>query len=147
MQIEFDYRKVIALKVSRAVACGFLSDVSTQVKAHFPGVDRVFFEKDWLVWRFKRLEVKGLAIEILCYTCLMIGEDKIEVTPAVGGNGQLSAIWKVDEVENESRLNFKCRFTIELNIPFFLKPIAVPFAQNELKKLFDQYLENVEKLR
>ena len=148
MKIHTQYNKKVNLNTSCAHSFSYLSSIEDHVTRHFPGVRSVKAAgHSVLHWQFDRLEVKGLGIDIECFTRTKVEPKQIAIQAIPEkGNAQLSATWKLEETSPErSSLSFDAEFTLEMNIPFWLSKIALPFAQHEISKLFDRYLLNVEK--
>src|SRR5437016_2212790 len=142
MLVEVKFKKTVALARTLEECFNYIRDLKRQVGENFPGIEELT-ETDHgvLEWQFEKIEVKGMGLEINCVTHVGISGHQVTCTPVPGrGNAQLTAAWSLFESGGEVNLEFHAQFNRDINIPLWLKAIALPFAQNELTKLFDHYL-------
>lgn len=147
MRVGTIFSKLVTLNCSRDRAFSYLADIGTQARVHFPGVRSIeAVSGNEVRWQFEQINVKGLSIDIECFTTTEVKGDQILARAVSGrGNGSLSIIWGLKDKNGVCELRLDADFGVEVNIPFWLKPLAGPFAESELSKLFDRYLANVEK--
>lgn len=148
MQVGVKFKKQVEFTKGFDHCAAYLKDLPAQVTKNFPGV-RILteIEPGVLQWEFDRIEVKGMSLDIVCVTSVSASLKQISVKPIPGrGTAALTATWVLSE--NSSKmgcLDFQADISLDLNIPLWLRPIALPFAQSELAKLFDRYLTHVQK--
>ena len=148
MLVDCQFEKNVLLLRNAVDSIRILADIPRQVCEYFPGVERVFeVEPAVMCWRFKSLSFKNISLEIECYTSVRLELGRLSVVAVPGrGNAQLNASWDVSEnASGGAHLNFTASFSIHLDVPVLLRPIAQGVARHELVKLFDSYLQNVEK--
>ncbi len=145
MRVGTHFSKSVALASPLARVHAFLADVPKQTRELFPGIRAVeVMEGECLRWQFKRLDVKGLSLEIECFTRIEVTPNRISALPVSGrGNAVLSIQWILEPGDHGCRLTLEADFGLEMNIPIWLKPLAAPFAESELSKLFERYLSEV----
>ena len=147
MLVEVKFKRTVALARSLEECFNYIRQLKVQVVENFPGLQALKeSEPGVLQWDFERIDVKGMGLEINCVTNVGVSGHQVTCTPVPGkGNADLTAAWALSESGGEVKLEFHAVCSREISIPLWLKAIALPFAQAELTKLFEQYLTNVQK--
>lgn len=126
----------------------FLVDYETSMGKHFYGLESFTPEgPNTYRWKFKKLSYGGYELQIQFVTELkQLGANTIQVIPVPSQNtAQLSGEWKLTPVREGTQVAFQATLVGQIPLPFLMKSMVTPLAQNEVKKLFERSLDNVRK--
>lgn len=148
LRVEVPYHRVFTSKHSPQEAYDYFSDLEKSVPENFPGVEG--FEtvsEDTFRWVFEKVGYSGYEVQIKLITrFIKTAPTRIEVTPiAEPGACLFSGSWDFKPQGAGTQIDFNVKFVMDLPIPSFLRAMAVPLAQKEMTKLFDRYIDRVQK--
>lgn len=145
--VDVPYRRTFEVNTSPDKALAYLKDVGTSVPECFPGLEH--FEEtapDTYRWLFEKVGYSSYEFQIRLVTTFSAGPNKLEAHPvAEAGASQFRGTWTFVPSGTGTSITFEVQFKVELPMPFFVKAVAGPIAQTELKKLFDRYVDRVAK--
>lgn len=148
IEIESQYKQDFAVSKSLRETYGLLADVRVSIPAYFEGLES-FVEKEPAIylWKFESLKQAGQEIALSFRTHFRFREPNYIGMESVPGSesGDLSGGWTLSEEGALTHILFETRLRLRLPIPFFLKTLAAPFAEKELTKFFDRYVENLRR--
>lgn len=126
----------------------YFADVAKSVPENFPGVEEFKpLGPDQYRWVFEKIGYSSYELQIKLATQFhKDSATKLRATPIPEpGAANFTGSWECNPNGDGTRVTFDAKFEIELPIPGFLKSMAEPVAQKELSKLFDRYIDRVEK--
>ena len=146
--ITVPYEKTFSSPKSLEETLEYLSDFEKSIPECFPGLAN--FEKvsdGRFAWQFQKFGHSNYEFEIRLLTdCKVVSKTEIQITSVKEpGLAEFDGAWELASGFEGAQVQFEGKFTLELPIPFFLKAVAVPFAEKELTKFFDKYIHRVEK--
>lgn len=148
VKVEIAYDRSFESHRSPDGVIQFLTQYEKAITGCFPKLQK--FEKikpDLYRWEFKKLNYGGVEIQIEFVTRFEATHQSIEMhSEKAPFPSTLSGGWFVSSRGNRTSVQFKVKLETELPIPFFLKSVATPVAKKEVSKVFDQYIQNVEKV-
>lgn len=148
VRVEVPYRRSFVLNKNPQEVFDYLWDVRRSVPENFPGLEHFDeVQKNTYRWSFEKIGYSGYEFGIRLVTAFSSTDsNKIEVRPvAESGASDFTGSWSLSPSGGGTEIVFDAKFVVELPIPFFVKAVAVPLAQSEIKKLFDRYVDRVAK--
>lgn len=145
--IHLKYAKTIPSARSESDVLKYLSNWEKAIPQNFPGIE--LFEsqgENRYRWDFEKLSHSGKDIQIQFETDLIPAGNRLEIVPVPGsGSATLGGSWTVEKAGPGSQIRFQVDIQLELPLPGFLKSMVSPIATKELTKLFDTYVQRLEK--
>ncbi len=148
VRIEAPYANSFKSAKSPKETFDYLADVETTVPENFKGVESFTeVEANTYRWEFEKIGYGNYELKIWILT-------RFETTPhsqikVVGipkpGACLFNADWTLKPQGKNTLVDFSAKFEIDAPVPGFLKSMALSLATKELGKLFDRYIERVEK--
>lgn len=148
VQIEIPYEHSFSSAKSPAETFAYLSDLDKSVAKTFPGLESfTSCGPQQHEWAFEKVGYSGYEFQIRLKTRAEIQAPSHITFHPVGGKGlaSLHGGWQLSPEGKGTRVGFKATLSLELPVPGFLKAMARPLAEKEISKLFDRYIQRVEK--
>ena len=148
VKVDVPYQRSFTVAREPEFVFAYFKDVTKAVPENFPGVEEFQpIGTDRYRWVFEKIGYSSYELRIRLATQFQFDAPKrITAIPIPEPDGCLfTGSWDFTAEGSGTKVTFDAKFEIELPIPGFLKSMAAPIAQTELKKLFDRYIDRVEK--
>ncbi|MBY0369655.1 SRPBCC family protein [bacterium] len=148
VKIEIPYEGTVSVPTPPDKAFAYLADLEKSIPGNFPGVASFQAQgADTYQWAFEKVGYSGYELEIQLVTqAKKEAPSKITLKSVPGkGTALFDGSWALSPKGSGTQIAFQGKLQLELPIPGFLKGMATPLAEKEIRKLFDRYLRHVEK--